>query len=319
LARDWVFELSRDLGGKEMSKMAVIVNPVAGRGAGARLAERIASLLREYDLDFELVATAGPGHATVLACEAVKRGSEAVVAVGGDGTVNEVLNGLVQASDGRNGAALGVLPIGTGNDFAYGAGLLLDLARACQVIARGESRLLDMGRARADGADPRYFGNGVGIGFDAIVNIESRKLKRLRGFLVYLVAVLKTLIVYYNAPRTRIQVDGELIHQPTLMVSVMNGRRLGGGFQVTPGASMDDSLFDLCIAEQINRLRMLGFVPQFIRGTHIGDWHITMRRARQVTVASDSPWAAHVDGEIYGVGACRYEMVLLPGSLRLLC
>lgn len=302
-----------------MSRVAVILNPIAGRGAGARLSGQVARHLRQRGLDFELTATTAPGHATALARDAVRRGSEAVVAVGGDGTVNEVLNGLAQTGNGPNGTALAVLPIGTGNDFACGAGLPRELAEACRVVARGQCRSLDMGRVQADNEAPRYFGNGVGIGFDAIVNIESRRFKRLRGFLVYLVAVFKTLLVYYHAPRATINVDGRRIEQPSLMVSIMNGHRLGGGFRVTPDSQMDDGLFDLCLADEMSRLRMLGFVPQFMLGTHTGDPHITMLRARRVQIVSESPWASHVDGEVYGVGARRYEVTLLPDCLRLLC
>lgn len=302
-----------------MSAITVILNPIAGRGAGSRLSSQIAGCLRSHGLDFELVNTQAPGHATHLAARAAGQGRSLVVAVGGDGTVNEVINGLIQANGCANGTALGIVPIGTGNDFAFGAGLPMDLTAACQVIARGRSRMVDVGHIQADNEQPRYFGNGVGIGFDAIVNIESRKLKRLRGFLVYLVAVLKTLAVYYHAPRTTVRVDEEEITQPSLMVSIMNGFRFGGGFYVTPGSQMDDGLFDLCVAGKVGRLRMLGFVPQFMRGTHTQDVHITMTQGRRVQVISESPWASHVDGEIYGVGACRFEMEILPQRLRLLC
>jgi YegS/Rv2252/BmrU family lipid kinase len=280
---------------------------------------QIAERLRSYGFDFELEITEAPGHAAELAREAAERRSERVLAVGGDGTANEVLNGLMEAGSGPDGPALGILPIGTGNDFAFGAGLPLNWRKACQVVAQGQSRLLDVGRVQADNEEPTYFGNGVGIGFDAIVNIESRKVERLRGFLVYLVAVLKTLAVYYNAPQTTIRIDEREIVQPSLMVSVMNGYRLGGGFYITPGSQMDDGLFDLCVAGEVSRLRMLGFVPQFMRGTHTRDSRITMTQGRRVVVVSESPWAAHVDGEIYGVDARRFEIELFPQQLRLLC
>ena len=302
-----------------MSKITVIVNPIAGRGAGARLSSQIVECLQGCGLDFELVTTIAPGHATALARDATGQGSGAVVAVGGDGTVNEVLNGLIQADENPDGTALAVLPIGTGNDFAFSAGLPLNLPEACQVVARGQSRILDVGWVQTDNEEPRYFGNGVGIGFDAIVNIESRKVKRLRGFLVYLVSVLKTMAFYYNAPQVTIRIDHADLVQPSMMVSVMNGHRFGGGFYMTPGSQMDDGLFDLCVAGKVSRLRMLGLVPQFMRGSHTGDPHITMSQGRQVTVVSESPWASHVDGEIYGVGARFFEMKLLPRRLRLLC
>lgn len=302
-----------------MSRITVILNPIAGRGAGARLSSQITERLLDYGLDFELLPTIAPGHATVLAREAVGHGTEAVIAVGGDGTTNEVLNGLMQADASPDGPALGVLPIGTGNDFAFGAGLTLDVWEACGVVARGERRVLDVGLVWADNEESRYFGNGVGIGFDAICNIESRKVRRLRGFAVYLVAVLKTIAIYYQTPRTVIRVDEQELVQPSLLISIMNGDRVGGGFYVTPGARMDDGVLDVCIAAKVSRLRMIGFVPQFMRGTHTTDSRITMGQGRRISIASELPWAGHVDGEIYGVGARTFEVELLPHRLPLIC
>ena len=301
-----------------MAKTTVVLNPIAGRGAGARLSSRIDARLRDLGLDFDLVTTEAPGHATALAEEAALRGRELVVAVGGDGTSNEVLNGLVRASSDANGTALAILPIGTGNDFAFGAGVPLELEKACQAVARAQGRCIDVGHVVADNEDALYFGNGVGIGFDAVVNMESRKLKRLRGFLVYLVAVFRTLAFYYSAPETRLCVDEREIVQPSLMISVMNGYRFGGGFHVTPGSKMDDGLFDLCVTPKISRPEMVAFVPRFMRGSHTTDPRITMVQGRKVVVTSASPWMAHVDGEIYGVGASHFEIELLPQRLHLI-
>jgi diacylglycerol kinase family enzyme len=154
---------------------------------------------------------------------------------------------------------------------------------------------------------------------DLIANIESRKVKRLRGTLLYLVAVIRTLAFYYDAPRITLCVDGEERIQPSLMISVMNGRRMGGGFYMTPSSEMDDGLLDLCVAGKVSRPKMIRFVPRFMRGTHTTDPDITMSQGRKVTVVSESPWAAQLDGEIYGVGASRYEVELLPQRLRLIC
>jgi diacylglycerol kinase (ATP) len=302
-----------------MRNTTVIVNPTAGRGAGARLLPRIEAGLRKLGLDFELNVTSAPRHATALARDSVLSGSDALIAVGGDGTFSEVLNGLKQAEEHQESAVIGVIPIGTGNDFAFGAGIPLDHGEACRVVARRETRIIDVGRIQADGERPLYFGNGTGIGFDAMVNIQSRKMERLRGFPLYLAAVLKTLVVYYHAPHTVIRTDHREIAQPCLMVSVMNGQRVGGGFYVAPEASMDDGLFDFCVASSMGRLRMLRFVPKFMRGTHTKEKQITMGRGHRLSVASEQPWQAHVDGEIYGVGSRCYEIELLPLSLRLIC
>jgi YegS/Rv2252/BmrU family lipid kinase len=317
-----------------MAETTIVVNPIAGRGAGEKLAPRVERALRGLGLSFEMVCTREPGHAVALARDAAWQGRRTVVAMGGDGTVNEVLNGILQAQppgetdalqrgSGCAGTALAVLPIGTGNDFAFGAGLSLDLEEACQALVRGQERLIDVGQVRADTdrADTDgalYFGNGVGLGFDAMVNIESRKLKRLRGFMVYLVAVFRTLAFYYHAPGIRVQVDDRQMILPSIMVSVTNGCRFGGGFYVTPDSRMDDGLLDLCVAGEMSRPEMVGFVPRFMRGTHVNDPRVTMTRGKKVTVISESPWAAHVDGEIYGLGGQRFEMEVTPHCLRLI-
>ncbi len=302
-----------------MSKTTVILNPAAGRGSGALLATQITGWLESSGLDLEVLSTDAPGHARSLAREAAARGREVVVTVGGDGTANEAINGLMQANTGPDGTALGIIPIGTGNDFAFGAGLSLDPQEACQVVARGETRLVDVGRIKADDEEPLYFGNGTGVGFDAVANIESRKIKRLRGYLLYLVAVIRTLAYYYYAPETVIQIDDDELVQPSLMVSVMNGQRMGGGFYMTPEARMDDGLLDLCIASKVDRAKMVSWLPRFMRGTHVTDPAITMTQGRKVMIVSDSPWAAQADGEIYGVGARRFEIELFPQCLRLIC
>ena len=301
-----------------MPKTIVILNPTAGRGAGAQLSSQIVAYLSDYGLDFELATTNAPGHAAVLAREAVTRGQDRLLAVGGDGTFNEVLNGMLQAGSTPDGPVLGVVPIGTGNDMAYGVGLPLDWQQASQVIAQGSTRVLDVGQVKCDNDADLFFGNGVGIGFDAIVNIESRKLKRLRGFPLYFVALMKTLIAYYHAPEITIHVDGEATVQSSLMISIMNGRRFGGGFYMTPEALMDDGLFDVCVTGKVARHKMVGFVPRFMRGTHVTDRRVTLTQGRRISVAIESPWAAHVDGEIYGVGARQLEVELIPQRLRIL-
>ena len=302
-----------------MPPATVILNPAAGRGVGARVMSFVDERLRSHGLRFQLTVTSGPGEATVLAREAASAGNATLIAVGGDGTANEVLNGLMQAGPQPGKTAMGVLPIGTGNDFAYGAGLSLDLEEACRIVARGQTRLVDVGWVHADNEDPIYFGNGVGMGFDAQANIEARKVKYLRGMPVYLLAVVRTLAFYYHAPETRITVDGTEIVQQSLLVSVMNGRRLGGGFFTTPTSQIEDGVLDLCLAEQVSRAKMVSLVPRFMRGSHTTDPAITMLQGRRVTVVSDSPWVAHVDGEIYGVGAVRFEIELFPRRLSLLC
>jgi YegS/Rv2252/BmrU family lipid kinase len=233
--------------------------------------------------------------------------------VGGDGTSNEVLNGLMAAREAGEGeAAMGVLCVGTGNDFAYGMGIPLDLEEGCAALARGRTRRVDVGHARGF----RYFGNGIGIGFDAAVNVVASRLRRLRGFLVYLIAVLRTLLFYYRAPLTRIELDDQTLEQPALMISVMNGRRMGGGFLMTPFSRPDDGLFDLCIGKKMSQLEMLSFVPRFMKGTQVGDPRVTMARSRRVRVTvRDGTQVVHADGETLALDVRELDLEVIPQAL----
>jgi len=297
-----------------MADQLVIVNPIAGRGAGERVIPRIVRLLREHGLSFDLVRTERPWHAAELARQAVVSGYRTVVAVGGDGTSNEVLNGLMAAREAGEGeAAMGVLCVGTGNDFAYGMGIPLDLEEGCAALARGRTRRVDVGHARGF----RYFGNGIGVGFDAAVNVVASRLRRLRGFLVYLIAVLRTLLFYYRAPLTRIELDDQTLEQPALMISVMNGRRMGGGFLMTPFSRPDDGLFDLCIGKKMSQLEMLSFVPRFMKGTQVGDPRVTMARSRRVRVTvRDGTQVVHADGETLALDVRELDLEVVPQALR---
>jgi diacylglycerol kinase family enzyme len=184
-----------------MTRHKIIVNPVSGRGAGERSIPLIEQSLREHGLDFDLVRTERPWHAAELAQQACVEGYDVVVAAGGDGTSNEVLNGLMGARPSGQVAAMGVLCVGRGNDFAFAVGVPGGIADGCRALAQGHRRTIDVGRVTG-GWYPRgrYFGNGVGIGFDAVVGFVAARMKRLTGFASYVVAALETIFLYYRAP-----------------------------------------------------------------------------------------------------------------------
>ncbi len=305
-----------------MNRYKVIVNPISGRGAGERLLPRVEQLLRDCGLNYDLIQTEYRGHAIELTQEAIKSDYNIVVAMGGDGTANEVLNGIMQAKLlGIKGVALGILSVGSGNDFAFSMGVPHDLAAGCQVLAANHRRWIDVGRATGgDYPQGRYFGNGVGIGFDAVVGFEALKLKHVRGFLAYIVAALKTIFLYNQAPLVRIEFADQTLLQHSLMISIMNGRRLGGGFMVAPNGIPDDGLFDLCIADQVSRLRIFGLVPKFMKGTHISHEAIHTDRIRRiVATAVEGTLPAHADGETLCTTGEQLTIELLPRQIEILC
>lgn len=301
----------------------VIVNPTAGRGLGEKSIPRIESSLRESGLDFTLVRTQSMWHAAELAENAARQGYDVVVCASGDGTVNEAINGLMRARrDGYNTTAFAALGIGTGNDFAGGTGIPTNLEDGLKAIKKDKRKQIDLGIVRGgDYPQGRYFGNGIGVGFDAAVGNEAVKVRWTRGLVAYLIGVIKTVFIYYNPPKMEIVLDDrETIQQVSLMVSVMNGRRMGGGFQMAPQSSPEDGLFDLCIAETASKARILRMIPHFINGTQETLPEIQMRRASKVTIQSlDQTFPAHADGEFICLNGSQLVVELLPGELEIIC
>lgn len=162
----------------------------------------------------------------------------------------------------------------------------------------------------------RYFGNGIGIGFDAVVGFVAAKMKRLSGFPSYIVAALKTIFLYYHAPQVKIEYDGQELTLSTLMVSVMNGRRMGGGFMMAPEGKSDDGLFDLCIVQEVSRPRIFALIPKFMSGTQAAHPAVKTVRAARVTVtALKGSLPAHADGETLCTEGDRLTLELLPQQL----
>jgi diacylglycerol kinase (ATP) len=306
-----------------MAKYRVIVNPISGRGTGERSVPLMEKTLRDLGLEYSLVRTERPWHASELAKQAAVEGYDVVVAAGGDGTANEVLNGLMEAKQAGAGqhVAMGLLCVGRGNDFAYGMGVPQELVAGCKNLAQGHRRAIDVGRV-AGGLYPqgRYFGNGVGIGFDAVVGFEALKLKWLSGFPSYIVATLKTVFLYYHAPLLRIEYDGNILERRALMLSVMNGQRMGGGFYMAPQGKPDDGCFDLCIAQEVSRARIFGLIPHFMKGTQSTQSEIQMDHARRVVVtALEGVLPAHADGETLCTDGKQLTLELLPESMHIIC
>ena len=301
-----------------MTRYRIIANPASRRGAAAQLIPVIKEKLKSHNLDFNLIKTERPLHAEELAFQAAREGVDVVVAAGGDGTANEVINGLMQARTNGSGPAIAVLPIGRGNDFSFSLGGPATLEEGIEALVQGQQKAIDIGRVTGgDFPEGRYFGNGVGIGFDAVTGFEAMKLPIKAGFLSYLVAALRTIFIM-KAPLVEIQLDNERIEQFSLLVSIMNGRRLGGGFWSAPNSIGDDGLFDLCIARNVSKLQMLMLVPRFLNGTQARHPAIHMARSRKVTVrALEGSLAAHSDGETLSYSCKQLEMEILPRQINL--
>jgi YegS/Rv2252/BmrU family lipid kinase len=269
----------------------------------------VRAALTAADLPFELACTQRTGHARQLAAEAAGRDRyTAIVAAGGDGTINEVVNGLLGST-----TPLGLIPLGTGNDLVKLLNLPPDRPDlAAQRLRNGSIRPVDLGLA-----NERAFLNGMGCGFDAQVTVETLRPTRLHGFAVYLLALVRAL-AHYRAPTMRISFDGRVIEQRMLLTTVGNGRCHGGGFWLTPDALLDDGRLDLCVAANMRLDEIARHLPKVLRGTHTRLRQVQMARVTHVTIEADAPTPAHVDGELLGVGLRRVDVEIRPGALNLL-
>jgi len=301
-----------------MSRIKIIVNPLSGKGHGGRIVPHIREAFRRLGADFDLVQTTEPGEAIRLAEDAVADGFDTVVAVGGDGTSHEVINGMMSHANGQVTGTLGCIPSGSGNDFAIMSGAPVDIEEACAQIVRGKTRHVDIGQVTIDGTLTRYFDNAVGIGFDAWVTRGTYRVRYVRGMALYLSVVLKTIFSTMYPMRMTITADGATEERTAVMAVACNGPREGGSFLVAPDARMDDGQLDLVLAQWMPRLEMLAMVPRFMKGTHVSDPRVRITRHREITVRSPDPLVLHLDGEIVCDTAHEVHIKMLHRSLRII-
>jgi diacylglycerol kinase (ATP) len=303
-------------------KYYIIVNPISGRGLGERSIPQIESSLSASGLDFTLVRTERMWHAAELAEGAVRAGYDVIVCASGDGTINEAINGIMKARKaGHAKIAFTALSIGTGNDFSGGTGIPTNLNDGLKSLVANKRKKIDIGLVKGgDYPEGRYFGNGIGVGFDAAVGNEAIKVRWTRGLLAYLIGVIKTVFLYYDPAHVEIILDDkEVINQVSLMISIMNGRRMGGGFQMAPDSKPDDGFFDLCIAETASKARILQMIPYFLKGTQAELPEIQMKRASKVSIKSlDRTFPAHADGEFICLTGSALTLELLPSELEII-
>ena len=290
----------------------VILNPAAGRGSAVRAWQSAESVLRNAGVSFDVARTDGPRHAELLAAQAARSRRPAVLAVGGDGTVNEVANGLLRAAEGSPTLPLGVITAGTGNDFIKMLGIPANAAGAARTAVRATTRQVDAGIA-----NDRFFTNGLGVGFDARVAARARDIRRLRGLAVYAWAVAQAIGNHSN-PHLRVEVDGrEVADQQVTLVTVANGGCHGGGFWLCPDARPDDGLLDVLIADALPRAGVMRFIPRVLRRTHTRYPDVRLHRAQRVEISSLEPLPVHVDGEpLEPLRQIKIE--ILPGRLTVL-
>lgn len=285
-------------------RVAVIVNPKAAGGKAIKELPEIIAVAASIAPEYLLHVTASADDGRHRAREFADRGIERIVAVGGDGTFNEVANGILESG---LRASLGIVPAGTGCDLPRTLGVPTSIKESIEFALTADARPMDVGFAKTS-TTGRYFLNVAGMGFDAKVADRAQQKKRLSGKKAYIVALTQSL-TDFNYIDVKIEVNGTEIATKALFVSVANAQYLAGGFHFAPMASIDDGVLDLAIIDDIPLLRFVQAVPSVIRGKHLSNPHWSHYPTTKVTVTSETPALVQLDGEIVGTSPAEFSIV----------
>ncbi len=267
-------------------KVKIILNPMADMGNAWRVARDLRSITEQHG-GVDWSGTVYPGHAIQLAQQAGEQGYDMVIAMGGDGTVHEVINGLMKVPEEKR-PILGIVPVGSGNDFAHGINVSRTPTEALTHALDGEASTVDLGLMTDEHGRKEYFDNTLGIGFGAVVTIRSHKLPVLRGFLMYLTAVIQTIILDHNPMAMQIETDDQKWQQSVIYLVICNGPREGGGFLIAPEAKIDDGLFHYAMITNVSRAMMFRIVPEVMKGTHGRFKQVRMGTCQEPTSAKSA-------------------------------
>jgi YegS/Rv2252/BmrU family lipid kinase len=307
---------STDSNGIRERVIKFIVNPVSGNGRTSKILPRLIAIAEKLGVHFDLQVTQAPQHATELADDP-SDDFDVMVAVGGDGTVNEVAAGALKSKK-----TMAVIPTGTGNDFARALGRLANrvssgksLSDHLRGVMKGKVRSIDVGSVQMDNKE-FLFVNGVGVGFDAEVARATQSIHRFQGISKYLLAVVKTLSKYKSS-FMEIELDDRAIEQKTFLVAIGNGISSGGGFLLTPDAVLDDGFLDACIVSDVSVPTVLQVLPRVLNGSHVKHPKVLMARAKRIVIRSDTPVAIHRDGEVRLANVDGLSVRIMPDSLKI--
>ena len=299
-------------------RIKLIFNPTANQGHAASLLPEILSVVEKLP-EVEMNVTLAHGHAIELASKAAEEGFERVIAMGGDGTTHEIVNGLMSIAESSR-PELGIVPMGSGNDFSFAGGLQGSRKDLVDLAIRGKSESVDIGVLHDNLGRCEYWVNSLGIGFDALINIYSRKIRGVSGFWIYLLAALRTIAFNYTSFHFDARLDDHAWSETLLMLIIANGKREGGAFMIAPGGRLDDHKVDYSAVRLISRLQMLKTLIAYMKGTQNSLPFVKAGSFGTLDLNSDSPLIIHTDGEIFaGLDSqtTHVQIESVPAAIRL--
>ncbi len=283
-------------------KHIFIINPAAGKGKSVELIPFIQEYFKNRDQeDFIVEVTRHPGHAAELARKYSQGEPCRIYSIGGDGTVNEIVNGMAGSS-----AALGVIPTGSGNDFIRSLHSETEVNTIITRTIEGIEKSMDLARV-----NDKYFVNISSIGFDANVVYNAELFKKkpgITGSMAYLLSIIYT-VFKHKICHIEVHIDGEKTDMKALLVAVANGRYYGGGMMPAPDARLDDGLLDVCLVSEVSRLEILSLFPKYMKGRHGVIKQVSFKKCQRVKILSDEEFCLNIDGEIVAARCADFEII----------
>ena len=301
-------------------RICLIFNPSSNQGKAGTHLPFIREHVKELP-DVRVLLTQGHGHAVELAASAADDGYDRVIALGGDGTNHEVVNGLMHVPFERR-PELGIVPLGSGNDFSFACGLNGTTADLLTLALQGKSHSMDIGLVEDNTGRHEYWVNSLGIGFDALINIYSRRVPLFKGSLVYLLAALRTILFSYTHFHFKAILDGKSWQDTLLMLIIANGMREGGSFMIAPQGRLDDDALAYSAVQLIKRPQMLKALVAYMKGRQNDLAFVQDGSFTTLELDSDQPLILHTDGEIYaGLDSTVKHLSIrsVPQAIRLVC
>lgn len=300
-----------------MKKFIFILNPKSGKGRGAQVYKLLKPLLLEKNINFEIHSTTGKMDANAISQRIDTASIDTIIAVGGDGTVNEIVNGIIESN---KLVKFAVLPIGSGNDFARSVNLLDNWQKVLDYILSSDNyKVIDLAKIEVTDSKcfSRYFACNCGIGFEAEVAFQASLNKYLKGLPLYLFSVLKVMKNYSSSNYVG-KLDTFEINSKKILISIGNGMTAGGGFKLNPFAKLDDGFLDYCVADDLTKLQILKVLPNAITGNHIHSKFIAHGKFKRAFFEIKKPACVHIDGEVVSTNAKNVIITVMLNSLNTL-
>lgn len=276
-----------------------IINPIAGKGRAKKTIPVIKEIMENSRHSYQIKITEKVGDGQLFAEEARAEDFHTIVSVGGDGTLHEVVNGMIGGTQ-----RLGIVPAGTGNDFARSLKIPFDIKDAMEVLIQGEAMLIDLGRS-----GDKYFINFCSVGLDALIAEEANKIKRyFSSTYSYIIGVVKAL-GKFKSLRVELIIDDKKYDEEIMLVAICNGAYYGGGMNIAPQAEVSDGQFDICVVRKMPKLKLLFLFPTIFKGKHVKYDEIKIYRGENIQIFSKEDMHVNADGDIVNSRPVKFEMV----------